>query len=149
MMESFCLGSEFFEGLEREDAEIARQVALSGCPQCDGPLHRGDYDRKPNGALVAPAAEAHPRRFSLCCGREGCRKRALPPSLRFLGRRVYVGAVVLLVGILARAGVDLRALRRTTGVPTRTTRRWLEWWQTVFVLTGVFANLRARITPTA
>ena len=24
-------------------------------------------------------------RFSLCCGREGCRRRATPPSLRFLG----------------------------------------------------------------
>src|SRR5271157_4368665 len=69
----------------------------------DGPLHRSDYDRKPRGALIAPAGEAFVRRFSLCCGREGCRKRATPPSLRFLGRRVYLGAVVLVASMLAQA----------------------------------------------
>ena len=37
-------------------------------------------------------------RFSFCCDRDGCRKRVTPPSVRFLGRRVYLGAVVILIG---------------------------------------------------
>jgi len=85
------LGSEFFEGLVAIDAEITARVAAAGCRFCGGPLHRGDYDRKPRGGAVAVAAEAFTRRFSLCCGREGCRRRAMPPSVRFLGRRVAWG----------------------------------------------------------
>ncbi len=60
-------------------------MAAKGCPGCEGPLHRGDYERKPRGALVAAASEAFRVRHSLCCG--WCRRRALPPSVRFLGRR--------------------------------------------------------------
>ncbi len=51
---------------------------------------------KPRGAEIAGAGEAFKLRHSLCCGRRGCRRRALPPSLRFLGRRVYLEAVVLI-----------------------------------------------------
>ena len=36
-------------------------------------------------------------RLSFCCGREGCRRRVLPPSVLFWGRRVYWAAVVLVV----------------------------------------------------
>jgi len=31
--------------------------------------------------------------LSFCCDRDGCRKRVTPPSVRFLGRKVYLGAV--------------------------------------------------------
>ena len=95
MVDEVDLGREFCTLLEQHDEGVARRVAAEGCPRCDGPLHRGDYERKPRGALIAPAGEEFVRRFSLCCGREGCRKRATPPSLRFLGRRVYLGAVVI------------------------------------------------------
>ena len=44
-------------------------------------------------------------RFSFCCDRDGCRKRVTPPSVRFLGRKVYLGAVVILI---ARCGRDQR-----------------------------------------
>ena len=72
------------------------QVAAGRCLVCGGPLHRSDYARKPRGALMAAAGEEFVTRFSLCCGRDGCRKRATPPSLRFLGRRAYLGAVVIM-----------------------------------------------------
>jgi hypothetical protein len=110
------LGREFFTLLEQHDEGVARRVAAAGCPRCDGPLHRGDYDRKPRGALIAPAGEEFVRRFSLCCGREGCRKRATPPSLRFLGRRVYLGAVVLVASMLAQALGTEGSIRQVTGV---------------------------------
>jgi len=112
---------------------------------CDGPLHRSDYDRKPRGALIAPAGEEYVRRFSLCCGREGCRKRATPPSVRFLGRRVYLGAVVIVASMVALALRAAREIRQQTGVPSRTTSRWLGWWQGPFLGTEVFVTICARL----
>jgi hypothetical protein len=102
MLDDPQLGRESFRLLVELDEAVTRRVAAERCPVCNGPLHRGDYDRKPRGALIAAAGEAFARRFSLCCGREGCRKRATPPSVRFLGRRVYLGAVVILVLAIAR-----------------------------------------------
>jgi hypothetical protein len=145
MLDDPHLGREFFELLVEMDEAVTRRVAAEGCPVCNGPLHRGDYDRKPRGALIAPAGEAFVRRFSLCCGREGCRKRATPPSVRFLGRRVYLGAVVIVASIVAVALRSAAEIRRETGVPARTTRRWLGWWQGPFLRTGVFVSICGRL----
>jgi len=145
MLDDLDLGSEFFRILEQVDEAVTRRVAAAGCLLCDGPLHRGDYDRKPRGALIARAGEAFVRRFSLCCGREGCRKRAMPPSVRFLGRRVYLGAVVIVASIVALALRSAVQIRRRTGVPARTTRRWLGWWQGPFLSTEVFVTICARL----
>lgn len=149
MVDQFAFGREFFALLEQEDERIARCVADEGCPHCEGPLYRGDYDRKPRGGLLAEGAETSIVRFSLCCGREGCRRRATPPSLRFLGRRVYVGAVVIMACVLARVHKAAAVLRRMTGVPERTVRRWLSWWQGAFVSTEVFIAVRARLIGVA
>jgi len=123
MLDDPHLGREFFELLVEVDEAVTHRVAAEGCPVCDGPLHRSDYDRKPRGALLAPAGEAFARRFSLCCGREGCRKRAMPPSVRFLGRRVYLGAVVILASIVAlalRAAAKVGRANRVSLTPERT-----------------------------
>ena len=149
MVDQFAFGREFFAHLEQEDERIAQRVADEGCPHCKGPLYRGDYDRKPRGALFAERAETSIVRFSLCCGREGCRRRATPPSLRFLGRRVYVGAVVIVASVLARLHKAAAVLRRTTRVPERTVRRWLSWWQGAFLSTEVFIAVRARLIGVA
>ncbi|KYF47163.1 MULTISPECIES: hypothetical protein [Sorangium] len=145
MLDDPHLGRGFFRVLVEVDEAVTRRVAAEGCPVCDGPLHRCDCDRKPRGALVAPAGEAFARRFSLCCRREGCRKRAMPPSVRFLGPRVYWGAVVILATIVALALRAAAKIRRRTGVPARTTRRWLGWWQGPFLRTGVFVSICARL----
>lgn len=136
---------EFFARLTQIDAQIAAAVAAGRCPICGGALHRGDYPRKPRGALFAAEGEACVIRFSLCCGAEGCRKRATPPSLRFLGRRVYLGAVVIVASILARVLRGAAEIRRVTGVPARTTQRWIGWWCGPFVTTEVFLTLCARL----
>src|SRR5262249_9187310 len=140
---------EFFEGLVQEDERIVREVAACGCPVCQGRLHRADYPRKPRGALIAPEGEAYMTRFSLCCAQEGCRKRATPPSVRFLGRRVYLGAVVIVASMFARLLTRRAEHRRVTGVPARTTRRWLDWWRGAFLLTEVFVSIRARLVGVA
>ncbi len=149
MVNEVDLGREFFTVLEELDEWVARRVAAEGCPKCKGPLHRGDYERKPRGAVIAPAGEAFVVRFSLCCGREGCRKRATPPSLRFLGRRVYLGVVVIVASLVAQALGAAEASRRAMGVPSRTTRRWLGWWRGPFIQTEVFVAVRARLVGVA
>ena len=145
MIDPIELASEFFEGLMTIDAAIVERAAQEPCGDCGGPLYRGDYARKPRGGLLAIAAEAFGRRFSLCCGRDGCRHRATPPSVRFLGRRVYVAAIVVLASAVALAAATVGSGVRTSGVPARTTRRWLRWWRGPFTTSGPFASSSLRV----
>lgn len=147
MFDGIELGIEFFKGLVAIDAAILERACAERCQDCGGPLHRGDYPRKPRGGLLGPAAEAFDRRFSLCCGREGCRHRATPPSVRFLGRRVYVGAVVILASVVALAAASARAAERATGIAARTSRRWLRWWRGPFTTSAPFVELSGRLVP--
>ncbi len=143
MFDQFTFRREFFATLEVLDQAIARRVAASRCPACGGPLHAGNYPRKPRGALIAPEGDAVHVRSSFCCGREGCRRRATPPSLRFLGRRVYLGVVVIVASLVAQALGAAGA--QATGVPRRMTRRWLAWWRGPFLVTEVLLAIRARL----
>jgi len=147
MFDPIECGREFFERLTAVDAMITAKVAASACSRCGGPLHVGNYPRKPRGGLLATAGEDFVLRFSLCCGREGCRRRTTPPSVRFLGRRVYLGAVVILASAIVMAIVTGAAARRATGVPSRTLRRWDRWWRGSFPATTVFVSLSARLVP--
>ena len=147
MLHGARLEEEWFAKLSDFDRRIAAAVAAAGCQHCGGPLHQGNYERKPRGGYIAEAGEAFTLRYSLCCGREGCRRRALPPSLRFLGRRVYLEAVVLLASALAMALDTLRLAREVTGVPARTLRRWHGWWTEAFPSSAVWTELRARFVP--
>ena len=147
MSHESVFGEEWFASLEEVDRQIAEGVAAAGCRHCGGPLYQGNYERKPRGGRLAQAGEAFTLRHSLCCGREGCRKRALPPSLRFLGRRVYLEAVVLLASVRAMALKTLREAREATGVPVRTLRRWRGWWTETFPSSAVWTQLRARFVP--
>jgi len=141
-----ALAKVFFAGLVELDEGIVRRVAAGGCPRCGGPLHRGDYGRKPRGGLIAIAGEAFSERFSLCCGRRGCRKRALPPSVRFLGRRVYLEAVVVLASFVAQVA-SVAMAKVVTAVPVRTIRRWLWWWSEEFPASGTWTSAAARFAP--
>lgn len=147
MVHDLRLGEEFFAMLAGFDAEIAGRVAAAGCRHCGGPLYQANYERKPRGAGIAPAGEAFTLRYSLCCGREGCRKRATPPSLRFLGRRVYLEAVVLLASVATQLVASLRDARTLTGVPGRTLRRWGSWWRNTLPQSSTWIELRARFRP--
>lgn len=147
MEPSFSFGREFFAALIAVDDELAAAVAAAGCRRCGGALHRGDYQRKPRWGLLGVGLESVGRRRSLCCGEEGCRRRTLPPSVVFLGRRVYLGAVVIAASVVALALGRGRASRVTTGVPSRTTGRWLSWWQVEFPASPVFVLLAARLVP--
>ena len=147
MLHDLRLGVEFFAWLADMDGKLALWVAAGGCQHCGGPLHQGNYARKPRGAKLAMAAEAFGLRHSLCCGRRGCRRRALPPSLRFLGRRVYVEAVVLVASIVALLLGAVVSAGKVTDVPPRTLKRWVIWWQEVFPQSRTWQEIRPRLVP--
>jgi hypothetical protein len=147
MWHDLVLDREFFAVLLALDAEIAERVRAAGCSRCGGPLCVGHYERKPRGGRIAAAGavELFSQRFSYCCGREGCRKRATPPSVRFLGRRVYLeGAILLACTLVPLLEQTAAAIEEATGIALRTIRRWQAWWQTVFVASAQFAELRGR-----
>jgi hypothetical protein len=141
-----AIGDKFWSCLLEIDKEIGARVAAEGCRHCGGPLHRGDFPRKARGGLLV-LAESLSTRIGLCCGRRGCRRRSLPPSVRFLGRRVYVGAAVLIACVLAPASTVAAKVRLLTGVPARTVRRWRAWWQGGFVVSRLFGEQRGRFMP--
>ena len=138
---------QLYELLQRFDEDLAAEHRACGCPRCAGVLHSAHYPRKPRGfAALNPEYE---RRLSFCCAREGCRKRATPPSLRFLGRRVYLGAVVVLISAL-RCGVTparLRYLEERVGVNRRTVMRWRKWWCEELIATPFWRAACSRLMP--
>jgi len=147
MLHEFVFDVDFFARLDAIDARMAAQLAAQGCPFCGGPLHQGNYLRKPRGALLAPGGEQHSLRHSLCCGWRDCRRRVLPPSLRFLGRRVYLEVVVLFATVVMQLVNAVREASAATAVPPRTLRRWATWWVGMFPASPTWIELKARFVP--
>jgi hypothetical protein len=145
--ESWCqkhlADQRLFQLQEKVDEDLLEKARQQGCLLCGGRLHRSDYDRKPRGG---PQWDM---RFSLCCAEEGCRKRHTPPSVRFLGRRVYAGLVVVLVSAMSHGLKPQRvqALRESLGIDRRTLERWREWWLGFFVKSSFWRQARARFMP--
>jgi hypothetical protein len=139
--------SSFFLSLLQFDRDLAEQCRHAGCG-CGGRLHSARYGRKPRGG-PADLPDEYDRRESFCCAEEGCRRRITPPSLRFLGRRVYLGAVVVLVSAMVQGVTAKRAaaIRELVGVDRRTLGRWQEWWQESFPRTRLWKAVRARFVP--
>jgi len=129
----------FLEDVDAAEAEACREA---GCPRCGGVLHSASYPRKPYGLAAALRDDA--RRFSLCCS--VCRRRVKPPSVRFFGRRFYVGGLFVLVSALALAGgVRLQTIARRWRIPSPTLRRWRRWWQETFPLSAQWAAKRGEL----
>jgi hypothetical protein len=57
-----------------------------------------------------------------------------PPSLRFLGRHVYLATVVTLVSALMLGTTPSRLARLSVvaGIDRRTLERWRAWWRSTF-----------------
>ncbi len=138
--------ARLYEQLLRFDEDLAERVRAGGCP-CGGRLHSARYPRKPRGGPVDLTGYDH--RMSFCCDREGCRKRMTPPSLRFLGRRVYLGAVVVLVSAMMRGLTSWRVAKlcALVGADRRTLERWRRWWREAFPRTALWTDARARFMP--
>ena len=54
----------------------------------------------------------------------------MPPSVRFLGRKVYLGAVVILISAMRQGPTPHRVheLARLFGVDRATVARWQAFW---------------------
>jgi hypothetical protein len=91
----------------------------------------------------------HDQRFSFCCAVDGCRSRETPPSLRFLGRRVYLAAIVVLIAIMRHGATAsrVRQISETVGVDRRTIERWRVWWRDGFTATPFWQVARAGLMP--
>ena len=133
---------KFFTLLLRIDHDLAEQVRAGRC-RCGGALHRADYPRKPRGCPAPVRAECMSR-LSFCCA--VCRLRATSMSVRFLGRRVYLGLAVVLQS--ARPGGPTEAATRLElGVDRRTLGRWRAWWREQFPLTPLWCSACALVMP--
>ena len=134
----------FLFTVDQDLASTARQKACS----CGGRLHCADYPRKPRGGGDDLPKE-YGYRLSFCCDRDGCRKRVTPPSVRFLGRQVYLGAVVILVAAM-RHGPSPRRVRELSqlfGADRRTIARWQTFWREHFPQTPFWKVARGRLVP--
>src|SRR3984885_5637314 len=141
--------ARFHEQLLVFDRDLAASARAARCWLCGGALHSASYGRKPRGCPGGTGQE-YAERFSFCCAVDGCRKRTTPPSLRFLGRRVYLATVVTLISALMLGTTPYR-LARLVAVPRidrRTLARWRPWWRSTFT-DGAFAAAAkaARIPP--
>lgn len=87
------------------------------------------------------------QRLSFCCAEEGCRRRTTPVSVLFLGRKVYLGAVVVLASVLHQGPTPARLawLRERVGLSPRTVKRWRKWWLSSFVRSDFWKAARARL----
>lgn len=134
--------------LPRIDDDLAAKTREAGCPDCGGRLDVADYPRVPRGATEGFDASWNSRR-SFCCAVEGCRGRSTPPSVRFLGRKVYVGAVVVLATALQHgpSKKSVTALSALLGITRRTLVRWRGWWSTAFATSRFWTSLRGRLVP--
>lgn len=132
MYRDLVLDPSFWQRAVRIDQKLLADAISQGCPHCGGPLHVSNYPRKPQG--LSDEFETMTVRFSSCCGK--CRKRCTPASVRFLGRRVYVGAVVLLVVAI---GFATTATRWTLS-------RWEKWCTQHLPQSSWWRELRGRLS---
>ena len=132
MCHAFLNDSNFYHLLFRIDQSIAVEEQKIGC-SCGGVLHSARYPRKPRG-IRSVLDESYDYRLSFCCSADGCRRRRTPPSVRFLGRKVYLGVIVVLATALHHG---LTAKRRqqlidVLDIAPQTLSRWRRFWREVF-----------------
>lgn len=149
MMHKLLADARFYALLLEIDRDLARSVRDARCA-CAGPLHASHYPRKPRGGPAA-LPEGYERRYSFCCGREGCRARSTPPSVRFFGRRWYLAPVVVLVSALQHGANARRlaAVRKWLGdrVSRKTVERWRRWWLERFTASPCWTAGRGLFVP--
>jgi hypothetical protein len=139
--------ASFWSFLFDVDKDLAATTRNQGC-SCGGRLHCANYPRKPRGGCEH-LPNSYGYRLSFCCDRDGCRKRFTPPSVRFLGRKVYLSAVVILVAAM-RQGPSPRRVRELSllfDADRRTIARWRIFWREHFPQTAFWKADRSRLVP--
>jgi hypothetical protein len=108
-----------------------------------------DFDRDLAASARAARCQDYAERFSFCCAVDGCRKRTTPPSLRFLGRHVYLATVVTLISALMLGTTPSRLARLSVvpGIDRRTLARWRAWWRSTFTDSPFAPVAMAAVVP--
>lgn len=147
MCHAFLTDTNFYQLLFRIDESIAEEVSARGC-DCGGVLHSARYPRKPRGIRCALDCN-YESRLSFCCSQDGCRRRHTPASVRFLGRKVYLGVIVVLITALHHGLTDQRRRRliEELDVPAQTLWRWRRWWRAQFLQSRCWRGLAGRFVP--
>jgi hypothetical protein len=129
------------------DQDLAETIRTQGC-SCGGRLHFANYLRKPRGTPVQLPKELR-LRLSFCCDRDGCRKRVTPPSVRFLGPKVFLGPIVILISAMRQGPTPRRVRELFTRfrADRRTIARWQVFWRDLFPQTPFWKLARARLVP--
>jgi hypothetical protein len=150
LYQALLADARFHELLLVCDRDLAAAARARRCARCGGRLDAAPFARKPRGRAACGEATDN-RRFSFCCAVDGCRKRVTPPSLRFLHRKVYLGAVVVLIGAMQHGLTESRLcrLQAVVGVSRRTVARWRAWWLEVFAASPFWTQARAGFMPPA
>ena len=148
MCHTFLSDPKLYNFLFQVDQEIANEVQAAGCPHCGGKLHSACYPRKPRG-IRGTLGKTYTFRFSFCCASRECRRRTTPPSIRFLGRKVYLGVMVVLISAMKHGLSPKRRqwLIDTLNVPAQTVWRWRSFWQTTFAISPFWQMARAHFLP--
>jgi hypothetical protein len=149
LYQALMADARFHRLLLRFDTELAAVARAGRCVVCRSAVHSGNYRRKLRGPLARRLGEEYCWRFSLCCSRDGCRKRKKPPSLRFLDRKAYLGAMVVLVAAMQHGATAKRVakLSQMFGISRCTVTRWRTWWLTVFAKSSFWNGARALVMP--
>lgn len=131
------------------DEDLAAEAKRGRCRGCGGRLDVGRYRRKPRVSPTVQLPDEYDWRFSYSCATRTCRKRHTPASTRFLGRRVYLGAVVVLATAMQQGTTRWRAsqLRELLGVSVQTLARWRAWWDDAFAASSFWKAARAAFSP--
>jgi hypothetical protein len=139
--------TRFWSFLLAVDLDLAETTRKQGC-SCGGRLHCANYLRKPRGTPVQLPEEQR-LRLSFCCDRDGCRKRVTPPSVRFLGPKVFLGPIVILVSAMRQGPTPRRVRELFTRfrATRRTIARWQVFWREHFPQTPFWKLARARLVP--
>ncbi len=130
------------------DLQIAEQVRFAGCQHCQGGhLHVANYPRKPRGEHRDVLGPHYLLRLSFCCS--VCRRRTTPPSVRFMGRKVYLGASITLISAGANALSDEQhgRLIDALNLPAQTVHRWRRWWSEQVCVSECWRALSGWFSP--
>lgn len=148
MCHTLLADSRFFDFLLSIDQQIATEVHSGGCPHCGGALHVSCYPRKPRGVRF-PLSEALQMRLSFCCAEENCRRRCTPPSVRFLGRKVYLSVIVILATAMHHGLTSKRRkqLIEELDLWPQTLGRWRAWWRNYFPTTRCWRSKQGHFIP--
>jgi hypothetical protein len=131
------------------DEDLAAETQRGRCRICGGRLDDGRYPRKSRVPKTVVLPNEYDQRFSYSCAVRTCRKRHTPASARFLGRRIYLGVIVVLATAMQQGPAPwrLRRLREELGVSRQTLERWRTWWREAFAQSEFWKAAKAAVSP--